>query len=918
MGGKNTNSAKGKILTGKSRHKSRPEKPKKPVAKAAVAAGKKLKLAENALRESEGRLKAIIDYTPAAVVVKDLDAKIQTANKTYCDWYGMEQEDLIGERGYNFLDKKTATINAAHERKVVKELVVIEEERRITYPDGVTRDVQVQKFPVFDPNGKCIAVGTVINDITERKRTEESSRLLATAVEALTESVSLYDADERLVFFNERFRELNAPLGDLLQPGLKFEEFLRAAVDKGMMPNAHGRKEKWVRERLNHRRNQGPAFEARRQDGLHLLFKEHRMPDGGTLTIGTDITERKQAEAVNIRLGRIIEQSLNEIFIFDAKTLRFVQVNHGARQNLGYTMAELEKITPVDIKPDYTKRKFEKAIKPLRDGTQEQLAFETVHQRKDGSTYDVLVQLQLMQQETPAVFVAYIQDITERKKMREALQSSEGRLRGAIDSMQEGFALFDRDDRLVAINDEYRRLIPVGQEIFDKNGTFEELLRTNVERGVMSEALGREEEFIKNRLAEHRNPGKPIVRMLTDGSWYLVSETRTPEGGVAMAVTDITELKGAETALRLSEEKFREIAEVSSDLFWEMDENLRFTYLSDPKKDADPNAPNDVLGKTRWELAGADPDVDGLWKRHRADLLERKPFRNFRHSILGKDGSNLYRVCGGVPIFDASGDFKGYRGSATDITELIKVGEERRRALATAEEASRVKSEFLATVSHELRTPLNAILGFAEIISRQVLGTIEKPKYIEYANDIHTSGKYLLELVNDILDISTIEAGRRPLSKEKLSISKTISECAKSISARAGENGITLSTQVPKNLPAIHADNRAIKQVLINLLSNAVKFTPPGGMITVHAEAENGSVTIKVSDTGPGIPEEEISNLMEPFAKGDLDPYVAQEGAGLGLAISDSLIKMHDGELEIKSPPGQGTSVSITLPQGTP
>ena len=212
---------------------------------------------------------------------------------------------------------------------------------------------------------------------------------------------------------------------------------------------------------------------------------------------------------------------------------------------------------------------------------------------------------------------------------------------------------------------------------------------------------------------------------------------------------------------------------------------------------------------------------------------------------------------------------------------------------------------------------MNAILGFADIISHQYFGPTSE-KYQEYAEDIQSSGEHLLTLVNDILDLSTIEAGKQSLVKEKLSTEDIVGECERIIEEKARSLGIDLITEVPKNLPPLYADRRACKQILLNLLSNAVKFTPEGGKITLSAKASKRNTTLKVADTGKGIPAEKLPKLTDPFSKADTDPYLAEDGWGLGLSITKSLIDLHDGKLDIKSTVGKGTTVTVTLPNGAP
>jgi signal transduction histidine kinase len=248
-----------------------------------------------------------------------------------------------------------------------------------------------------------------------------------------------------------------------------------------------------------------------------------------------------------------------------------------------------------------------------------------------------------------------------------------------------------------------------------------------------------------------------------------------------------------------------------------------------------------------------------------------------------------------------------------DITERKHIQDALLAAKTEAEAANRAKSEFLAAMSHDLRTPLNAILGFAEILSHQYFGPISD-KYREYAEDIQSSGKHLLMLVNEILDLSSIETGKKFLVKEKLSTMEIVRECTIIVGEKAYCGGIELVTKVPKDLPFLWADKRASKQILLNLLSNAIKFTPQGGKITVSAKASKRNTTLKIANTGKGIPAEKLPKLTDPFNRTDTDPYLAEQGWGLGLTITKALVDLHDGKLDIKSKVGKGTTITVTFP----
>jgi len=249
-----------------------------------------------------------------------------------------------------------------------------------------------------------------------------------------------------------------------------------------------------------------------------------------------------------------------------------------------------------------------------------------------------------------------------------------------------------------------------------------------------------------------------------------------------------------------------------------------------------------------------------------------------------------------------------------DITERKKTEETQRAAREQAEAASRAKTEFLANMSHELRTPLNAIIGFSEIMRTQAFGPLGNARYLEYTNDIHNSGNHLIEIINDILDMSKIEAGELKPSESVFSFSRIAEGSLRLVIDRARKGEVTVTSEIPADLPRLHADERMIKQILLNLLSNAVKFTPQGGKVTLRARAAVTGLAISVQDTGIGIPEDKMGIILEPFGQADMSLQRQYEGTGLGLPLVKSMTELHGGALEIRSVVGQGTTATVTLP----
>jgi two-component system cell cycle sensor histidine kinase PleC len=256
------------------------------------------------------------------------------------------------------------------------------------------------------------------------------------------------------------------------------------------------------------------------------------------------------------------------------------------------------------------------------------------------------------------------------------------------------------------------------------------------------------------------------------------------------------------------------------------------------------------------------------------------------------------------------------RFSHEDLSrELEEARDEALIKRAEAEAANASKTAFLANISHELRTPLNAILGFSELIARECLGPVGSPRYKEYANDIHNSGTHLLSLINDLLDVAKIEAGRMEVEPQMVETERTLESALKFVASKARDRGQTLTIAVDPNAAVLYADERALKQIVINLVSNAVKFTQDGGRIEVSAARNaQGDFQLVVTDNGPGITREKIDRVFKPFTQGD-NRYDRQSGGtGLGLALVRGLCELHGGRAWIESEPGRGTRAFVVLP----
>jgi two-component system, cell cycle sensor histidine kinase PleC len=252
-------------------------------------------------------------------------------------------------------------------------------------------------------------------------------------------------------------------------------------------------------------------------------------------------------------------------------------------------------------------------------------------------------------------------------------------------------------------------------------------------------------------------------------------------------------------------------------------------------------------------------------------------------------------------------------GLIAELEESKAISDEARRR---AEANDLAKSRFLANMSHELRTPLNAILGFSEVMMTEMMGPLENRYYKEYSGHIHSSGKHLLHVINEILDLSRIEAGRHELTESAISLQAIAEDCHRLLNLKADAKQLRIAEEFEPGLPQVWADERALRQIILNLMSNALKFTPQGGQITMRvATGADGTQVLTIRDTGPGIPAEEMSRVLQAFGQGSLAERSAEGGTGLGLSIVRSLAELHGGRFELKSELRKGTEAIVVLPR---
>ena len=377
----------------------------------------------------------------------------------------------------------------------------------------------------------------------------------------------------------------------------------------------------------------------------------------------------------------------------------------------------------------------------------------------------------------------------------------------------------------------------------------------------------------------------------------------------------LTEIvKNREALLNNQEDRFREFAASASDWFWEMDTELRFKYFSDRFEQVTGVHPDHLIGKTRYEtpIKNVDP---GQWEYHLYALENRLPFRDFIHPRRRPDGTEVWLSINGQPSFDTNGEFTGFRGTGSDITQLHKTQEMLVKAKEDAELANRTKSEFLATMSHEIRTPMNGVIGMTDLL----IGTKLSDEQRYFAEIIRNSGESLLTIINDILDFSKLEANQLELESIPFNLTELVESVSDLLSSRAYEKRLEIAHFVDPNVSTFFiSDPGRIRQVLLNLVGNAIKFTAQGGVkIEVNLLDRSDTQThikVSVTDTGIGIPASATERLFRSFSQVDASTSRKFGGTGLGLAISQKIIDGMKGDIGVDSTEGVGSTFWFSLP----
>ena len=644
--------------------------------------------------------------------------------------------------------------------------------------------------------GPLIYVFVVRPFVLARDRVES---ILRDAIESIADGFMMYDADDRIVLCNERYREMYANIADLLVPGARFQDLLRVGVERGQYPEAIGREDEWIAERIRQHRELGESIERQLPNGRWVKIQETRTRNGSTVGIRTDITQLK----------------------------------------------------------------------------------------------------------------------TRERQLRE----SEERLHLIVDSLHEGFVLYDAEDRLVMWNEKWASFHTETEDVIGVGDTFEQLVRAAVSRNRHPTAIGREEEFIADRIARHRNPGEPMIGQRRDGRWYIIREVRTADGGTFALNIDITDVKKAEAEIQKSEQRIRGILESVPDGVITIDKDGVIKTFNPASEMLFGYEAEEVIGQnvkilmpepyvSRHDgyistyLESGDGKIIGLGAAEA--VAKRKDGTTFpmelRVNEIGRD------------------DAHRFVGVLRDITQRKKAEKEKARMEKRIRESQKMESlgTLAGGIAHDLNNTLVPVLGLTNLVLVDLPEDSSARPSLEM---VVTAAERSRELVSQILTFSRQgEPDRKPVELANV-VRETLSLLRATLPAT-----IEIREDLDESMPPITADATQIHQILINLGSNAsyaMGLKP--GILNVSvklveldetATAQYPGLTpgrhakMIVRDTGLGIDKETLGRVLDPF----FTTKDVGEGTGLGLSVVHGIVTAHGGAITVSSEPGEGATVEIYLP----
>jgi PAS domain S-box-containing protein len=873
--------------------------------------------AVEAVRSSEERLRVLFESAPDAIFLLSLTGEIVDGNPASEELTGYERDALIGE---NLL--KLNLIAKGYQSKAIASLgrnalghATGPDEYIITRKDGLRLAIEIRGYPITIEGKRCVLC--VGRDITQRRQAERGRRRYESIVNTSKDLMTMIDSGYRYLAVSDSFCDCHGKVRDEIV-GRTVEEVwgdepfcnsIKTQLDRCLRGETVEFKG-WFDTPLSGRRyyesQYSPFRDAMENKTLAIVVSRdatERRIAAEELAEHRDHLEQLVAERTSA-LNVAMEAANAAMFRYDLLTdtietdERWIEIAGIEEGNDGEHDTWRQFVHPDDLEETLTR------VRDVADSGGDSVVQEYRIVRPNGEERHIEMRARLVRDESGATaFVGMNVDITERRRAEEALRENEAFLRTMMEHMPIDFFAVDRDLRYTMQSPTSRAAIGdvLGKRVEEVDVPEEMKARwIDEHRHVFRGETLREEHDIRTQDGSVRT-------YLTQISPVRVGEEIVASIGSSM---DITERKRREEQVRQLSRAIEgsPVSVVITDLAGTIEYvNPRFSEVSGYDVE-------EVLGENlRILRAGNQPAsfYKDLWAtilagtEWRGELCNRK-----------KSGEIYWELASISPIRNESGEITHFVAVKEDITERKHAAWELEQAKRDAEAASQTKSDFLANMSHELRTPLNAVIGFSEVLSDGMFGDLNERQQ-QYVRNIEQSGRHLLALINDILDLSKVEAGKMNLEPGDVDLSRLIFESLIFVQERAHKHGIEIRTDLTDEAQAVvvTADERKVKQVMFNLLSNATKFTPDGGSIRVTADVTDGDVRVSVADTGIGIRPEDLLRVFEEFEQIDSSYARTQKGTGLGLALAERLIGMHGGRIWAESDgEGKGSTFTFTLP----
>jgi PAS domain S-box-containing protein len=872
------------------------------------------KRAEYALQETERRYLTVAGNLPGAVYQRVMypDGTIvyPYISRGVFETHGVDAEDV--KRDGSLLTGRVHPDDRERFAEALKQSAEshtpFDMEVRNTKPDGQLVWVRSLARSRRREDGAIVWDGIFV-DITARKQAEDRAaqayRWLTEAIDSLSDGFALWDREDRLVLWNDKFISAHPQREVILKSGLEFSTLVEHAANNMRHHADEEQVASWVVERLQCHQEARGATEILTSSGRWMLLTERRTNEGYTVGVYTDIHERKRAEndlhASEERYRRLVQLSPDAILVDRDGVVVFANETAARMFGVG-DPSDLLGTDSLDLAVEVDRVAL--ASRRARLETAQLTSFEKYRYiRRDGTIGNCESAVSSITWEGEAAVLIVVRDIEDRLQAERQQALFGAVLHHAADSIE----LADNEFTLTYANPAFEKMSGYSSDevVGEQPG---DLFRPE-----------NADPDLYNTIEETVRSGKPWSGMLRarhkDGREYdqeasispVFNESGMIENYVAIK-RDVTRRVETQRALSEIEERYRKLLELTPDaVYVHVDAKIVLANQGAVEVFGARNE-EEILGASIYDLMHSDVvPVAEDYQRRTGDTLRMEQMRR------RLDGEEFRARVSITPL-----NWNGERGALvilTDITEQHRSQKNLIKAMETATIANKSKSEFLANMSHELRTPLNAIIGFSEIMQNEMFSEIGNDHYTEYARDIHESGMHLLYVINDILDLSKIEAGKLSASLSEVELSEAIETSVRLVRQNAADADVTVETRFVGPLPKIHVDQRMLKQMLMNLLSNAIKFTPGGTRVRVSARrADREFVEIAVVDAGVGISALDLPRVLEPFVQAD-HPVISQEaGTGLGLPLTKSLAELHGGTFRLWSRIGIGTCAVLRLP----